>query len=343
MCREEWSTLACREGKLRMLTEILSVLPRWTFIASLVFIAGCGDGRTLTDEQAQAKLGEYQTIYEAGVRLRLPKDFVRSTKDPAFGDYKTKCIVFAKRLSVPFNADFEQHSKSLRENRILGRKTVTIEGKQGILIHHERAAPDGDPTNIRRHWDLVFGDEGDSWIISGVYYKHLPPEHGEVLRAAVLSTRLDDSPIPKPGERRSFTCDPPPGLKVVESVWKELVFTEDGTVPTKDHAAPILRIVEYLANPEETIVEFAELSLRGAKQLKRVEIELMKHVNINGLRGVENRAHCEVGKSNSPLDLYQVVLVDGDSVIHLLGEVGTERGAEFIPVFQATAVSLKKK
>ena len=292
----------------------------------------------------EAALGDYVTLYEAGVRVRMPKGFEEASF-VGFGNPTNKCVLLARKLPAPFHASFDKHADSLQKAKILSREKVTVDGLQGVLLHTEKSVPDGEGTIIRRQWDCVFGDGKESTLVSGVYYQDLPPIVAASLRAAVLSTKRDNSPPPKPGDRQSFTLQAPTTLKLVDESWKYYAYTEDGKVPTKSVDSPILSAGNFPKEfqPASNRREFAEELLRGERGLEKFEIKTCEEITLDGLPGYELFANAVLAKSQKPVVLYYVVLFQPKEYIGISGYCGAANSDTYLPEFIAMAHSLKRK
>lgn len=294
--------------------------------------------------EVEAALGEYVTLYEAGVRVRMPKGFEEASF-VGFGNPTNKCVLIARKLPAPFHASFDKHADSLKKVEILSREKVTVDGLPGVLLHTEKSVPDGEGTIIRRQWDCVFGDDKESTLIAGVYYQDLPPIVAASLRAAVLSAKRDNSPLPKPGDRQSFTLQTPATLKLVDESWKYYAYTEDGKVPTQSVDSPILSAGNFPQDfkPDSNRREFAEQLLRSEHGLEQFEIKTCEEITLQGLPGYELFANAVHAKSQKPVVLYYVVLFQPAEYIGISGYCGAANGDAYLPEFKAMARSFKLK
>ncbi|WP_425615431.1 hypothetical protein NA78x_005350 [Anatilimnocola sp. NA78] len=301
--------------------------------------AGCNHKPTLSPQELEANLGEYFTFYEANLKVRQPQGYQKEAF-VGFGNPQTKCILTARILESPFQPDFDKHING--KDKVLSREKVQVDNLPGLLLQTERIREDGSSS---RSWTVVFGNQDRSWHVSSVYGTDLPPSVGEILRAAVLSARVDNTPTPAAGELQTFTCDTPASLKRVETVYRELIFTADGEVPTKTATAPLLRAVNYTERLPESQdpVAYCEEIVTGNRGLERFESVSTSAVTIDGLQGYETFAKCRHKKSGTPLAQYQVVLFDGDEKILMMGEVGLEASEKYLPEFKAAARSIKRK
>jgi hypothetical protein len=313
-------------------------------LAAAVCVFTSCQGNAVPPEEVNAALGEYVTIYEAGVRVRMPKGFEEEGFS-GLANRENKCVIFARRLPTPFHASFDKHVSSLKKKKILSREKVKVDGLEGVLLHLEDTVPDGDGMITRYLWDCVFGDENESTYISGVYYQDLPPIVGASLRASILSAQRDDSQAPKPGDRQSFTLPESATLKLVDESWKYYAFTEDGAVPTKSVESPILSAGNFprVMKPDLDRKEFAEDMLRSERGLEKFEITKSEEITIDGLSGYELFANAVHAKSQKPISLYYVVLFQPSEYIMMAGYCGANVRKEYQPEFEAIAHGLKLK
>lgn len=294
--------------------------------------------------EVEASLGEYVTIYDAGVRVRMPQGFSEAHFS-GYANRENKCVLIARKLPTAFNAAFDKHANSLQKKKTLSREKVTVNGLEGVLLHTEESVPDGAGTIIRRTWDCVFGDQTESALVSAVYYDKLPPLVSASLRAAVLSAQRDDSPPPKPGDRQSFMLPSSTKLKLVDESWKYYAYSEDGVVPTKSIESPLLQAGNF---PYEHELDFdrrafAEKMLRSERGLEQFDIKSCEEITLDGVAGYELFATAVHGKSDTAIVLYYVVLFQPKEYIMISGYCGASFGESYQPEFKAMAHGMKLK
>ncbi len=317
--------------------------PRLALVCSLGVVGLLGCSKTTVPQPAvvNGTFGEYVLCPEVGVRIRVPKSFYER-KDNTFVDKHYPAFFGMKRLPVAYTVHFLEYSASLKKNQKSLKKTDVKIGKlSGVLLNYEE---DSEEPDRRCYLTLVFGDHQKSIVVMGVYYKDQPPGVFATLRAAMLSTQLDDS-TPEPGSRLTFTIQPSAQLRLVESDWRRLTFTVDGELSDSTPESPAFRSISFFKRLSGNVSrqQWAEESFVETKRLTSVEVYSTAEITIDGMNGFEMLALCRDAEGDVELEAYMVILYDTESIIWMLGTVGIASSAEFLPEFKSMAESVRLK
>lgn len=294
-------------------------------------------------EEGTQGLGDYVSFPSCGIKIRQPDGFEKADSFEGFGQPGTQASVIGFRISAPHSkiaSGFMPEQMKARGWTLHSKQEVKVDGLPGELIHFEQ--PAGGQVFLK--WSLVFGDEKQTTMVTATFPIALKQDLSARLKAAVLSTRLDQTAIPKPETDLDFTLVVSPKLKFTPGISKMLVYTKDGVIPAKSPKDPV-----FIAAPAigKVVVgnkrQFAEQRLRQIALTKKLTIKSTEAITIAGLDGYESFASAEDAKSGTPLIVYQVILFSEGSYFLIQGLVGTYLGDEYLLEFKAMARSLKKK
>lgn len=296
-------------------------------------------------EAGESTLGDYVRFPVSGVKIRQPEGFEKADSFDGFGIPGTVTALVAVSLPGPYSkvtAGFTQKQMKAQGWTLRSRQDVRIDDLPGILVHFEQ--PAGGQLFLK--WSLAFGDDQKTTMVTATSPKAQERELSARLKAAVLSTRLDQTTPGVPGAGLSFAFTASSKLRVAPSISRTIAYTKDGVSPARSPEDPL-----FIAAPAlgEVVAknrrQFAEQGLRQTSQTKRVAVKSTDAIAIAGLEGYESLAEAKDAKSGTPLTVYQVILFDDGPSRHILmhGRVGTGLRDEYLPEFKAMARSLKRK
>lgn len=277
---------------------------------------------------------------DAGVTVAQPEGFQVAGDWDGFGQRSTGASVLVVTVEAPFEAlaaGFTAENLTAKGWTLLSRETVDLDGQPGVLIHFSQPAQ--GQTYLK--WSLMFGSAASAKMVTGTF----PEAHADTLsaplKAAVLSARPGGSGTAPEAPGLGLDLTPGPALVLHEGMSGALLYTKDGTVPPSSPSDPLFIVAPSLGS---TVIRdseaFAEQRLYQTAHTEIEAIRSTKPIRIDGLDGFETLATAYDEASRTPILVYQVLLVDGQSYVLIQGLVGRELESLYLPVFQAAARSL---
>lgn len=291
----------------------------------------------------ESALGDYVSFRACGIKIRQPEGFEEADSFDGFGQAETQSSVMAVSIPGPYSqviGGFTQEQMKARGWTLRSKQDVKVDGLSGILIHFEQPARG----QWFLKWCLAFGDDRKTSMVTAAYPKEHERELSARLKSAVLSTRPDRAAAPPSGADLPFTLVASQKLKLAPSINRTVLYTKDGLIPAKSPEDPL-----FVAAPSlgDVVVgdrqQFCERELRRTAHTKQVSVKSIGTIAVDGLDGYECLAEAKDSESEAPLVVYQAILFDGASYIHMKGLVGTRLRDEFLPEFKAMARSLRRK
>jgi hypothetical protein len=323
----------------------LNCLPLAALLASSLVFSAVGWSQEKPDNKdADSQLGDYVIFPEIGIKLRQPKGYEKPKSFIGFGNEATKCSILCTKLPAPFaevSKGFTKANLAARGWKLHSRADVKIDGQPAVLINFEQPAGG----QVFEKWAIIFGDEKRTLLVTATYPQSAKKEAESALKAAILSTRRDDSPADAASDALPFTIETSNKLKPAESISRVLMYNLDGEIPSKSAKDPLLVVAPSIGDVT-TITDrkaFAERQLRATAHTKDLEIRDTKKIEIDELESYESHGTAKDTKSGEPLQVYQVILFDKDLYIRVIGLVGTDKAKEFVPEFKSMALSIKRK
>jgi hypothetical protein len=89
--------------------------------------------------------------------------------------------------------------------------------------------------------------------------------------------------------------------------------------------------------------DFAEARIKQTATVAEISVQTSKPISIDGLQGFQTVATARDRASRGKASVLQVVLFDDDGYYLMQGIVAEEGAAAFVPDFEATARSFKRK
>jgi hypothetical protein len=299
--------------------------------------------RSPPGEEAAAPLGAAVLFPEIGLRIRQPEGFEVSGAFAGFGQEATGSSVLGTMIPGPFEKVAAGFTPALMKSKGMAlhtREEILLDGLPAILVHFGQVAH--GTTYLK--WSAVFGDESTTRILTATFPASHEKELSALLRATVLSARIDESVPMEPGEELSFTLDASPRLKLARGMSRSLTYTTEGVVPTASPDDPLFLAVPSLTQEGPTDRSaFAERTMREMARGPDLVLKSSEAVTIAGLDGIESVAEAKCDRTGAPMTLYQVILFEEKAHVVLFGSVATALADEYLPEFRAMARSFRLK
>ncbi len=301
-----------------------------------------GQSRDKTDTDPNDGRQQYVSFPAAGVKLVRPSGFDDAENFHGFQQPSTQSSVMVLMIPGPFSEcsrGLTAKPLKTRGMTLRSKENVEIDGNPGVLVHVTQNAYG---TEFAK-WILAFGNENETRTVTAAFPKSDEANLSSQLKAAVLSTKIDDTPPPTPGADVGFAIIASAKLKLTRGIGKMLVYTKDGVIPAKSPEDPLLVAAPSLSKvPIDNKRQFAVQRLFQTAHTKISSVTSNHEITIDGLEGYEIVADGEDTESATPLNVYQVMLYDDGSYILMQGLVGANVAGEYLPEFKAMARSLTR-
>ena len=246
------------------------------------------------------------------VVLELPAEAAKTVKD------------------TDWRKDFEQ-----RGVQVLGLEEQSTEDGFGVLIRvSQPATPQQGESEC---WFRIFGGETSMWMLVAKTPKEGAAPRMSVLRAAVMSARLDGSKSDDPFDGLPFRLKGLGGLEVLSRLPFGLVLTSDGE-PDRTGAGKAVFFVTPLgeAFPRDFVnmAMTVELRARMTAQVADIEKVTVTEIEVDGLQGAEALVVGAHATSGTPMTTAFTLLFDGATAWHLQGSVATAEAEAWLPTFR---------
>lgn len=286
-----------------------------------------------------AKLGEYVSFPEAGVKVRQPDGFALEDSFEGFGRPETQSSVMALSLPGPFSeisAGFNKEHLAVRGWKLLDRQEMKVGDLPAVLVHLEQPAGG----KVFEKWSLTFGNETRTMMVTAAFPKDVRGQHSEHLKAAVLSTQLASEQESKDD---ALTIAPSKKLLRAAQAAGSILYTATGKIPTDSPKDPLFIVGQSFGETGAANKrQFAERRLRSYAHTTGVSEVTTEPFKVDGLDGFESTATAVDKESGTPLTLYQAIVFDNRTYYLLTGLVGTEKQREYLPEFKRLARSFKR-
>jgi hypothetical protein len=227
-----------------------------------------------------------------------------------------------------------------RGMELLRSEAVTVDDRDGLLVHARRAAKAG--ADLHR-WILVFGSEEGSVMIGASTTGSQEDRLGATLRRTLVSAKWNPDEILDPYARLGFTLAEAGSLKISDRLPSMISFTRGGHRGALAPDEPLLLAGSSFARLAVTDLEaFARQRLDEVAELADLELLSEQALTLGGLPAHELVVAAEDRKTGEPLTVYQALVVDGKRFFLVQGLVGAENAEEFIPQFREIAHSFRR-
>lgn len=295
-------------------------------------------------DEAPTSGDEYATFETAGVRLRQPLGFERSTDFVGLMHSEALASVLVSALPAPFreaSSGFNREGLASQGVRMMSRESVKVDGRSGLLIEARQRAGNVDVSK----WILMVGDDASTRMIMATFPSDSPQQLSRVLKDVLLGAQFTDMSAPSAPRDVGFTIVPAKGLKLnsnVRGMGNMLLYSVNPIAKSPEEPLfTATRSMGPLVGFERE--QFAVLRTRDLGKIRGTSVESKNAVRIDGLPGFEVVAKGEDVATGIPVVIYEVVLfLEDNSYFLMIGVVGASTASKDVPKFRRMARSFKR-
>jgi hypothetical protein len=280
-----------------------------------------------------------------GTRVAIagPTGFVISKRFPGLVNADALASVMISEIPrAPDQVRNAMTSEELaaRGSELLGSEEVSVDGRQAWL-YHVAAGSTTDREILR--WVLVTGENDSSVVIAATAPRFEASRLGPALRDALLSATWDAGRVLGPWDGLGFQVDEGETLKLSDRLPRMVALTKGGHGGAIAPDEPL-----FLAGSSAAMSAITDLAGYAHQQL-RITAELVDitalsetPLTLDGLPAYEIVASATDNRSQTPLRIYQMLVVDGADYFLLQGMVGASNAEVFVAEFGAIARSFRR-
>jgi hypothetical protein len=271
---------------------------------------------------AQTKIDNVLTaehVYVPGTKISLvpPKGFIKAGDFVGFQQNESGSSIMVSALEGPY----AEIKTGLTKEALLS-KGIVVDKMDSMTINNLPASfitglqTARGTTYIK--YMLAFGTKVETILITGIFPSALP-ELGPGIKTAMLSAFYEVDRKTNPLDAVDFEVDvTATKLILAKAMPGSLVYTMDGTLPTKSKDKTTLMVTKSISQVE--IVDKKLFALNRLKQMPMQidKIESTTEITIDGISGYEIIATGQE-KSGAPRKIYQVILYSDHSYYLLFG------------------------
>jgi hypothetical protein len=286
---------------------------------------------------------DYAPVRGTKVSLIPPTGFTPADTFSGFGQLDTGASILVAEFPIGYaivSNSFTADTLKSRGMTLIARENVKVDGYSGQLMQVEQVADRQDFAKFI----LVFGDESETVLLTASMPKNLQNKLAPALKQSLLTAKWQKDKAVDPFNDLPFAITGTPSLKFSDRLINCLAYTEDGMMPVKSTAAPMLVACQSIGSARVSDREqFAKERLAKTALIEKISIESGKAIDINGIDGYEIIATASDSKTKEPVIVYQVLLFESNSYYIIQGRVGSKLRSEYLDDFQTMATSFKKK
>lgn len=288
-----------------------------------------------------AATGEPVPIPGTHVALIVPPGFELAERFPGLAREEAGASVMVAELPAPYAeivGGFTDDTLAARGLVVRNREAVEIAGREATLIHSSQAAAG---TTFRK-WLAVFGDREGTVLLTATAPASLAGELEAALRSTVLGARWDRARAADPYAAFGYRIDETANLKFAHQTPQGLVLLPPGIevgVPGEHRMLVLGRSLREVGIDD--LAAFARRRLAQIEQLSDLVEVSGREVRCGGLEGYEIVA---LGRDDGrEVVVYQVLLVDGDDYVRMVGTAAPENRNAAVAEFRRVAASVHKE
>ncbi|MBW4622495.1 MAG: DUF1653 domain-containing protein [Cyanosarcina radialis HA8281-LM2] len=285
----------------------------------------------------------YSAVRGTKVSLIQPAGFTPADSFSGFQQLDTGASILVAEFPAPYpivSNSFTTDTLKSRGMTLISKENVKVDGYSGLLMQVEQVANQQDFAKFI----LVFGDEAETVLLTASMPKDLQTRLAPTLKKSLLTAKWQKDKAVDPFADLPFAITSTPALKFSDRLINCLAYTQDGTMPVKSAAAPMLVACQSIGSARVSDREqFAKERLEKTALIEKISIESGKAIEINGIDGYEIIATASDSETKESIIVYQVLLFEPNSYYIIQGRVGSKLRSEYLDDFQIMAMSFKKK
>ncbi|MFC6102808.1 hypothetical protein [Olivibacter domesticus] len=248
-------------------------------------------------------------------------------------------------MIIDMPGPYSEISKGITKENLLS-KGIKVSSIENYVINQLPAifvtGTQNADGNIYAKYILMFGTEGETFIINGVFPEKLI-KIGEEIKASMLTTYYDEGKVTDPFEALDYSIDvSKTKLKFGKSAANSLIFTVDGKLPPLVDDKTCLIVTKSFSTI--TPVDKKTFSINRLKQnpMNIKNIEYVNEVSIDGISGYEIFASAKNKKTDETENIYQVILFS-DNLYYILTGVTNDETEKSIEEIKRGIRTFKRK
>jgi hypothetical protein len=289
-----------------------------------------------------AAAAQPQRVAGTRVMLQPPEKFVVAERFPGFQRDSVGASIMVTEVEAPFRqlaARLTAEGLASRGMQLRSADSLTIDGRAARLL---AVTQEASGVTFDK-WLVVFGNDSATVIVTATYPQQFAATLGDPMRQAVLSSRLSATGPADPLEGIGFEFDPGSRMRISKRVGNMVLLDDTGTFPNPDSTAPLLAIGSSISTGDMTDLEgFARRRVTQTDGVSGIANLRGEALTIDGKAAYQLIGDGVDTDTSTPLKVFQVVIAEGDHYMLVLGFVGANRAAEFIPEFQAITRTVRR-
>ncbi len=277
------------------------------------------------------------------VTLNPPKDFAQAERFPGFRHREVAASILVSELPAPFESlrkTMTPEGIEAQGMKLLVGEEHDVDGRKALLV---KAVQRKGGVETEK-WMVLFGRATSSVLIVATYPRSESAKLSEQLRESLLTASWRPDAAIDPFDGLGFRLDEHGSMKVANRLSRMVLMVAQGGSGEPQPDDPLL-----VAGTGETggdvgdMLEFAKLRLGLTSHLAEIDRIRGRPAKVDGMNGFEIQAYAVNAKTDTPVQVYQLVLVDRDTYYMVQGFVGPGRAGEYLPQFQKVANSLRRQ
>lgn len=226
-----------------------------------------------------------------------------------------------------------------REMILLESQTVQVDGREALLLKVRQQAAGAEFLK----WFLVAGDERGTTLVVGTFPSSSAKALSAPVRLAVLSAAWDRAAKVDVFEGLLYRLEPTAKLKIANRMNNMILLNETGSPGPLGLGEPF-----YIAGNSVTDIDIPDLqAFSQARAVQTVNLSEVRNVRgrpikIDGLDAYELLADATHQRTNTPIQLYQVIAPADGTFFIIQGFVEPGRAVEFLAEFRRVTDSFRR-
>lgn len=289
-------------------------------------------------------LAAAQAVQVPGTKVSLvpPEGFVAASQFPGFKRSDAGSSIIVTEIPAPVSklrAVMTEEGLASQGMTLLNATPQSVSGQIAQLLHVTQTA---NGTAFEK-WLVVLGDETQTVMIVGAYPQSLAEHMSDPIKQALLSANWDPNQQVGLLDGLNFRVKETETLKFATRMANTIMLTRDGAHARGRPEDPIAVVGASISEVAIGDLQgFARYRLSKSAEITGLSNVAGRELTIDGLPAFELLADASDQQSGTPLGIYQLVILNGNSYFLVQGIVGREAWSKMLPEFRQLAASLER-
>ena len=272
------------------------------------------------------------------VSIDSPQSFALSSRFAGMENVEKGASIMVTEIPAAVDhttAGFTEENLEARGMQLLSSEDVMVGEQKGMLYGLKQQARG----IMFEKWMVALGDARTSILVVATYPEAFSEELKSTMRTALLSASWDPGIVTGQFEGLSYRISETDELKIQHRMQNMLLLSAPGS--SRGPETPLIVVGSSFSQQQiSNIEDFSRLRIDQTQKITDVSAIEGVDKTVDGRPAYELTARAKDKQSGTPVAVYQLIVVDGQTYYIAQGLVGESSREQYLPQFRAVAESI---